>query len=718
MASGLNKLVDSMKREIQALRADQSHSKKNTRIHENLSFRRNNSSTFSKSRPSAPQPSTKAPSFPSKNTFPAQNKDSQANPFQRQATTEFNDTLKMQTLRNKDELDNWNDQSLRVKEAIRLAREMLHGLAPKDMYYRIKDLPDGEVTLSEYVLIKTHELVYPLHQDNQQLLLENASLKEDLKFKNEKLKLMAVEIENADRLLNDKSNSQLKIIEGLEKERHVLLTQLDRGRDDAGLLRDRLAKEEEVSRENRLLKEETMILKHKLALLDPNPNYTRSSIEEERNSLYKKVESLQKDCTDLALDNTRKHAELQRTVERLANSEEESKRLQIKNDKYIEDLMQMQRNVSEGFEKRLNIELESIRLRNTKELEGSRASLQHLYETQISFLKEQKEDLERELLTIRARLIEKDASCAQLRQENNELTKTYETELAQTRAELTIKAQELSIKSYDLEIIKKTESSLRIENDALKEKVTVLRNEVYKTESKFNEEIGIVKADNLSLRRELQNYDLIEKEVDNCILQQSLGGENEDMRMLMSAPTSKNKRILQALTLGQKLSAKERENADLRRQLSDSEIRIRNLDQELESLKRVAEITKNPGNYLVRVIEEKEAEVLALRRTNSVLERDNSEVRAQLEGIKRKYTEISGKMGVLETKRDDIKQIQEILMGLAEGKKPAKDIERNLEMVKSVLDPYPEVPVREDLDSLDSTKKPNWYYQLKSKGKK
>lgn len=713
MATGLNKLVDSMKREIQALRAENRHSKRSAQLVDNPQFRRNNSTQFVKTRQTA---TTKTTSFPAKENLSAQNKTGNF----RQGLTTLNLQAEPMTQSNEHVLI-YEDEALRVKEAIRLAREMLHGLAPKDTYFRLKDLPEKDVTLPEYVLIKTHELVTPLHQENQQLLLENASLKEDLKFKNEKLKIMAHEIENSDRLLNDKASSHQRIIDGLENERQLLLNQLNKSREETNDLRDKLVKEEEINRENRLLKEEVMILKHKLALIDPNPNYTRSAIEEERSSLYKKIDQLQKANTDLTLDNTRKQGELAKALEKIAAVEEECKRLQVKNERYIEDLIKIQRSVSEGFEKRLSIELESIRNRHTLELESSRSNMKHMYETQISFLKEQKDDIEREMLSANARLKEKETSWLQVCQENSELTKKYEGDLAQTKAELSLKSQELATRQADLDISRQTEASLRVENDALKEKITLLRTEIYKNEAKFSEEIGVVKAENIALKRELHNYDLIEKEVDNCILEQAnidKDSNDEDVRLLLSAPTSKNKRILQALSLGQKLSAKERENVDLRKQLYDADLRIKNLKNELESVKRVAEITKNPGNYLVRVIEEKESEILNLQRKMATLENENTETKTQLETMKTRYRELSAKMGVLETKKSDIKKIQDILLATAEFKAQSKAIEPKLEHVNQMLESTPWIPVREDLENLQSTKKPNWYYQLKSKSSK
>ena len=77
------------------------------------------------------------------------------------------------------------NQTSRVKEALRAVREIVHGLAPKDLYLRLKDIPENEYLLSEYVLVRTFELVHPFQQENKELSLQVATFTEELKFKNE-----------------------------------------------------------------------------------------------------------------------------------------------------------------------------------------------------------------------------------------------------------------------------------------------------------------------------------------------------------------------------------------------------------------------------------------------------------------------------------------------------------------------------------------------------
>lgn len=67
-------------------------------------------------------------------------------------------------------------------------REMLLGLSPKDIFYQLKDIPEGQLKFSEYLLVKVYSLVEPFAQEARVTRLENSSLKEEIKFKNERLK--------------------------------------------------------------------------------------------------------------------------------------------------------------------------------------------------------------------------------------------------------------------------------------------------------------------------------------------------------------------------------------------------------------------------------------------------------------------------------------------------------------------------------------------------
>lgn len=43
---------------------------------------------------------------------------------------------------------------------------MIHGLCPKDLYYRLKDQSEADIGISEYVLVKVFDLVHPIHSEN------------------------------------------------------------------------------------------------------------------------------------------------------------------------------------------------------------------------------------------------------------------------------------------------------------------------------------------------------------------------------------------------------------------------------------------------------------------------------------------------------------------------------------------------------------------------
>ena len=48
-----------------------------------------------------------------------------------------------------------------LKQIVGKIREMMIGLAPKDIYYQLKDVAEKQLKSSEYLLVKVFELIEP-----------------------------------------------------------------------------------------------------------------------------------------------------------------------------------------------------------------------------------------------------------------------------------------------------------------------------------------------------------------------------------------------------------------------------------------------------------------------------------------------------------------------------------------------------------------------------
>jgi progesterone-induced-blocking factor 1 len=94
---------------------------------------------------------------------------------------------------------------------------------------------------------------------------------------------------------------------------------------------------------------------------------------------------------------------------------------------------------------------------------------------------------------------------------------------------------------------------MKIENEALKNKIDVLKSEYYKLESVNRQGNADIKAELAVSKERLANYELIEKELDQAIMNvannESLEGEQIDsignalIQTITSAPTTAKRRI-------------------------------------------------------------------------------------------------------------------------------------------------------------------------------
>jgi Seryl-tRNA synthetase len=90
-------------------------------------------------------------------------------------------------------------------------------------------------------------------------------------------------------------------------------------------------------------------------------------------------------------------------------------------------------------------------------------------------------------------------------------------------------------------------------------------------------------------------------------------GTNVFLQTLHSAPTSSKRRIQQALTLAQRLNAKQKECEDLLKRLNQAEKERDSLQQELDIAKSLLNKSQQPYGYLIQTIEEKEHEIKDLK---------------------------------------------------------------------------------------------------------
>ena len=86
---------------------------------------------------------------------------------------------------------------------------------------------------------------------------------------------------------------------------------------------------------------------------------------------------------------------------------------------------------------------------------------------------------------------------------------------------------------------------LKLENEAMKQKMDLLRSEYYKVDANATEKNAFVKAELAMYKERISQYEFMEKELDDAIIQASEGfaPSHDAMGVLTTAPTSSKRRV-------------------------------------------------------------------------------------------------------------------------------------------------------------------------------
>jgi len=159
----------------------------------------------------------------------------------------------------------------------------------------------------------------------------------------------------------------------------------------------------------------------------------------------------------------------------------------------------------------------------------------------------------------------------------------------------------------------------KLENESLKQKLDLLKQEYYKLESQARQGSGEIRAELAVCKERLAHYELIEKELDQAIMHvasdsQDTTGEgfevgNALIQTITQAPTTSKRRIQQSLLLANRLQQKQKENETLQFEIKQMRDKVDNAESEAKLHKRLLERTNQPQSYLLQDVERTEKEL-------------------------------------------------------------------------------------------------------------
>ncbi|EGR29131.1 progesterone immunomodulatory binding factor 1, putative [Ichthyophthirius multifiliis] len=599
-----------------------------------------------------------------------------------------------------------------IKEALAQVRDMLSGLVPENVYLRLRDLPEKDLPTNEWILVNVWELLYPFKKENDLQKKEIQRLRDELRKNGDKQNQLLGELEHSTRMLNDKEEDHKRHLLNYENSRKALEMELLKMQEELDILREKGSAYDELNRKYKQIEQEKFLLEEKIGFYnaDQDGKNLLSDVYKVTDDLRRKNELLIQDKDYLTKENIQLIEKNKRCEDRIDRLQKEYQEAKDQAAEYLFQLLNHRNTANVDFEKRIHKEIGELRERHAFELESTKNNLIDIYEKQLRFLKDTKEELEIKCESLQGQLREKQSSYESILIENRVLQKRVEADLGEIRIQLRLKSEEYERISNLYEENLAGMKALKLENEMLREKTNVLRAEYYKAENSAKENQAQIKAELAVCKEQLRNYESIEKEIDEAVM--GLGSsnpydeENVYIQTLNSAPTSNKRRIKQAISLAQRLQSKQKENEGLIKQIKCLKDDLEKTQDELRVAKDLIDRSSQPYSFVISQIEEKEKEIFSYKQALKKSDQDYQNIKEEYNLLKEQYYRVEGDVKKLLIRRENIQNIQSLLIKLAQADR--ENIQSN---VKDVL-----IQIQEILSSKGNIDPVN--YKLNGSGQK
>ncbi|XP_020848104.1 progesterone-induced-blocking factor 1 isoform X2 [Phascolarctos cinereus] len=449
----------------------------------------------------------------------------------------------------------------------------------EDHYMKLKSLPEDQLSIPEYVSIQFYEVVNPLRKEVNELQVKRNDLLEELTDYRSQLKRLLETYEDERR-----NHSELQVrCQRLALEladTKQLIQQGDYRQENYDKVKsDRDALEQELSDFRR---------KHEIL----EASYKAQT--KERNDLSKEVATLQQSLTLLQKDKEYlNHQNMELNI-RCAHEEDRLERLQVQleeakkaREEMYEKYVTSRDLYKTEYENKLRDELEQIKLKMNQEIEHLRSTSKEMYERENRNLREARDNAlaEKE----RAIMAEKDAleKHDQLLEQYRQLQLSSESKVAEFLHQSKLKSFESERAQLLQEETARNLTQCQLECDKYQKKLEVLTKEFYGLQASSEKRISELQAQNADHQGRLENYEKLEKELDEIIIQTAeIENEEEAERVLFSygyganVPTTAKRRLQQSVHLARRLLQLEKQNSLFVKDLEHQKEQVTHISQE------------------------------------------------------------------------------------------------------------------------------------------
>ncbi|XP_051494255.1 progesterone-induced-blocking factor 1 isoform X2 [Apus apus] len=448
-----------------------------------------------------------------------------------------------------------------------------------DCYENLKSLPEDQLSIPEYVSIRFYEVVHSLRKELSDLQRKKESLTEELKGYKSQLKCLTESYEEERR-----NRSELEIrCQRLTLELADTKQMIQQGDY-------RQENYDKVKSERDVFEHELSELRRKYEILE----MSHKAQSKERNDLSKELATIQQSLNLVQKDKDYLNRQNMELSVRCAHEEDRLERLQMQledakkaREEMYEKYVASRDHYKTEYEKKLQEELEHLRLKTNQEIEQLRSASKEMYERENRNMREARDNAVAE--KERAVVAEKDAL-----RKYDQLLEQYRQMQLGTESKVAELLHQSKLKSFESEHVQlvqqetaKNLSQCQMECEKYQRKLEVLTKEFYSLQSSSETHIIELQTQNSELQARLDTYEKLEKELDEIIVQTAeMENEVEAERVLFSygyganVPTTAKRRLKQSVHLARRLLQLEKQNSLLVKDLEHQKEQVTQISQE------------------------------------------------------------------------------------------------------------------------------------------
>ncbi|KAJ8003377.1 hypothetical protein DPEC_G00147700 [Dallia pectoralis] len=543
----------------------------------------------------------------------------------------------------------------------------------EEKYTELRDVPEENLSISEYVAVRFYEVITPLRAQLSELHVTKNCLTDDLDTHRAQIKALMESYDVERRVRSELEIRSQRLTLELADTKELI--------QEGDYKRDNYSK---VKRERDAFEIEVRDLRKRLEQVD----LSHIAQTTENNQLSKEVSSLKQSVTLLQKDKEYLHRQNMEMNVRCAHQEERLERLQTQlddtqrareevYDKYIAS----RDHYKTEYENKLREELENISLKTSQEIDSLQRTSKEMYERENRSLRESRDNavLEKDRATVSERDIQ--ARYDQLLEQFRAIQLGTDSRVSELLNQVKLKSLEVDRAQMVQEETARALGQCQVEAEKHQKKLEVLTREFYGLQASSEKRITELQAQNCEHLARLETYEKLEQELDDVTMQAAeVENEAEAERVLFSygyganVPTTARRRLKQSVHLARRVLQLEKQNTLLRRDLETRNTQTGQISDELKAANGLLLQVQQPYSYLVDSVRQRDTQIQTLRERIGQLEDNVRSLKKDQISLQQVKNNMAADLERLLNHREELTMMKQVLMSMRSRSAESSDM--------------------------------------------